>query len=61
MYVVVGEDDTPATLLWATKDAVYSSILDAVPDVVPATPAPSASPAGSGEVPSGSAPASAAP
>jgi hypothetical protein len=60
MYVVLGTDDAPATLLWATKDAVYSSILEAVPDVVPASPSPS--PSGSdGPSASGSAPASAAP
>jgi hypothetical protein len=50
MYVVLAADDAPATLVWATKDGVYSSILDAVPDVPPPSPAASGgpSPAGSG-------------
>ena len=59
MYVVLGADDSPATLVWATKDGVYSSILDAVPDVPPRSPAPSASPSGSGGPPASG--ASAAP
>jgi hypothetical protein len=52
MYVVLAADEAPATLVWATKDAVYSSILDAVPDVptASASPAPSdsAGPSASG-------------
>ena len=44
MYVIAPiEEDAPATLVWATQDAVYSSVLEAVPDVPPRTPAPSAS------------------
>jgi hypothetical protein len=44
MYAVPAvEEDGPATLVWATKDGVYSSVLEAVPDVAPASPSPSAS------------------
>ena len=54
MYVVLAPDDAPPTLLWATKDGVFSSILDEVPDVPPASPSPA--PSGSGEpLPSASA------
>jgi hypothetical protein len=60
MYVVLAAEEAPPTLIWATKDGVYSSILDAVPDVAAPSPAPSASGAPSGS-PGGSAPASAAP
>jgi len=60
MYVVLAGEDAPPTLIWATKDGVYSSILDAVPDVVTPSPAGSGSPSPSGS-PGGSAPASAAP
>ena len=45
MYVVLAADDAPPTLVWATKDGVFSSILDAVPDVAPS---PSARPSASG-------------
>ena len=45
MAVVAGVDGGPATLYWASKDAVYTTVLEAVPDV--ATPAPSGSPAAS--------------
>lgn len=59
MYVVLGaEEGAPATLVWATRDGVFSSILEAVPDRPPPSPSPSAaasgSPAGS---PAGGAPA----
>jgi hypothetical protein len=44
MYVIAPvEEEAPATLVWATEDAVYSSVLEAAPDVPPRTPAPSAS------------------
>ena len=53
MYVVAAaEEDGPATLVWATKNGVFSSILEGVPDTAPATPSPG---------PSGSAGASGAP
>jgi hypothetical protein len=63
MYVVLAGDEAPPTLIWATKDGVYSSILDEVPDSAPSPsgsgdPATSGAPSGS---PGGSAPASAAP
>jgi hypothetical protein len=64
MYVVLAGEDAPPTLIWATKDGVYSSILDAVPDVAAPSPAGSESPSPSGGAsgsPGGSAPASAAP
>ena len=64
MYVVLAGEDAPPTLIWATKDGVYSSILDAVPDVAAPSPAGSGSPSPSGGAsgsPGGSAPASAAP
>ncbi|HSL34462.1 MAG TPA: hypothetical protein VK871_12475 [Candidatus Limnocylindrales bacterium] len=59
MYVVAApEEDAPATLVWATKNGVYSSILEAVPDEPPASPSPSpsgsGSPAASGAAASGS-------
>ena len=47
MYVGLGAGpEAPATLLWATKDGVYSAVLEAVPDPGPGasgSPAPSAS------------------
>jgi len=47
MYVVLGAGaEAPATLLWATKDGVFSAVLEAVPDPGPGasgSPAPSAS------------------
>jgi hypothetical protein len=44
MYVVAAvEEDGPAILVWATKDGVFSSVLEAVEDVAPGTPLPSAS------------------
>jgi hypothetical protein len=64
MYVVLAAEEAPPTLIWATKDGVYSSILDAVPDVAAPSPAGSGSPSpsgGSSGSPGGSAPASAAP
>jgi hypothetical protein len=54
MYVVLAADDAPPTLVWATRDGVFSSILDGVRDVAPASPSaggsggPSSSPGGSG-------------
>ena len=42
MYVVPGPAaDAPATVIWATKDTVYSAVLEAIPD--PADPGPGAS------------------
>jgi hypothetical protein len=58
MYVTLGLEDAPATLVWATKDGVYSSILEGVPDVPPPSPRPS--PSGSAP-PSGAASAAPAP
>jgi len=43
MYVVLAGEGVPPTLVWANNDGLYSSILEAVPDTVPATPAPSSS------------------
>jgi hypothetical protein len=67
MYVVLSsEEDGPATLVWATRDGVYSSILEAASDEPQPSSGPSASPGASGEpaasgaAPSGEA-ASAAP
>ena len=49
MYVVLGADPTaPTTLFWATKDAVMSAILEAVPDSSGPVPGASGSPAPSG-------------
>jgi hypothetical protein len=46
MYVVLGGEDTPATLVWANNQGIYSSILEAVPDVATAAPSPAASGSG---------------
>ncbi len=43
MYVVLAPDEAPPTLLWATKNGVFSSILDRVADVAPVSPSPSGS------------------
>jgi hypothetical protein len=63
MYVDLAVDNAPPTLVWATRNGVYSSILDAVPDVPPGSPSPSGSggpsPSGSGRPPASG--ASAAP
>jgi hypothetical protein len=63
MYVVIAAEEAPPTLVWATKDGVYSSILEAVPDVAAPSPAGSGSPSPSGASgsPGGSALASATP
>ncbi len=64
MYLVLAAEDAPPTLIWATRDGVYSSILDAVPDAAAPSPAGSGNPSPSGGAsgsPGGSAPASAAP
>jgi len=58
MYVVIPAPEGPATLVWATKDGVYSSVLERVADVPPPSPKPS--PSGSA-APSGAASPSAAP
>jgi hypothetical protein len=45
MYVLLGaEQGAPAALVWATKDAVMSAILEAVPDGPGASPSPSTGP-----------------
>jgi hypothetical protein len=55
MYVVLAPDNAPPTLVWATKDGVYSSILARVPDVAGPSPSGSANPSprasGSGKPP----------
>jgi hypothetical protein len=62
MYVVPGvAADAPATLVWATKDTVYSSLLEAVPDGSSASPAPSGSGATGSPGPAASGSGSAAP
>jgi hypothetical protein len=66
MYVVVGaEQGAPATLVWATKDDVFSAILERASDGPSASPSGSGGPAGSsGAAPSGGAsggPAASAP
>jgi hypothetical protein len=46
MYVLAGADGGPATLIWASKNTVFTSILEAVPDVAPSasgSPSPSGS------------------
>ena len=49
MYVVLGaEQGAPATLVWATKDGVFSAILEAVPDSTGPSPSGSTGPPGSG-------------
>ncbi len=54
MYVVLAAEEAPPTLVWATRDGVYTSILTKVADVAPATPSPS--PSGSGSPPASAAP-----
>ncbi len=49
MYVLLAPENAPSTLVWATKNGVYSSILDRVPDVAPPSPSPARSPSGSGK------------
>jgi hypothetical protein len=52
MTVLAGVDNGPATLIWASKDTVYTTILEAVPDVAPsasAGPSPSGSAKPSGK------------
>jgi hypothetical protein len=63
MYVVLGAQGAPATLVWATKDAVLSAVLEAVPDQPTSGPSGSPSPGGSGAVasPTASSKASARP
>jgi hypothetical protein len=41
--VTPGVDDGPATLMWLSKDGVHQSLLEAVADVAPVAPEPSAS------------------
>jgi hypothetical protein len=40
--VTPGVEDAPATLMWISKDGLHQTLLEAVPDVAAATPAPSA-------------------
>jgi hypothetical protein len=47
MVVIAGIDSGPATLIWASKDTVYTSILEKVPDTAPGA---SGSPSPSGSV-----------
>jgi hypothetical protein len=47
MYVVLAGEDAPPTLYWANNSGLYSSVLEAVPDVAPASPSPSPSSSGS--------------
>jgi hypothetical protein len=54
MYVVPGGTDTPATLIWANNNGLYSSILEAVPDAAGASPSPSSHSSGSPRPASGS-------
>ena len=52
MIVQAGTDGGPATLTWASKDTIYTTVLEAVPDVAPSasgSPAPSGSTAPSGK------------
>jgi hypothetical protein len=61
MYVVLGSGpDVPSTLVWATKDAVMSAVLEAVPDAAGSGASGSPGPSGSAS-PSGSPDASRAP
>ncbi len=64
MYVIPApEPGAPATLVWATKDAVLSAVLEAVPDVPSGSPRPSGSagPSTPADSPSASGKASARP
>ena len=53
MYVVQPAEGAPPVLVWATKDGVYSSVLEVVPDEPAATPKPSGSGAAWSAAPSG--------
>jgi len=62
MYVVLAGEDAPATLIWASKDGVFSSIMEKVPDAPVGSGGPSGSPGASGSAaPAVSGGASAAP
>jgi hypothetical protein len=39
--ITPGVEDAPATLMWISKDGLHQTLLEAVPDVAAATPAPS--------------------
>jgi hypothetical protein len=52
MYVIVGLEGEPATIVWLSPDGIHQAVLEPVPDTPPAS-APSASPGSSG-VPSAS-------
>ena len=44
MFIIAGIEDGPATVVWLSRDGIHQAVLEAVPDVAPASP-PSASPA----------------
>jgi hypothetical protein len=49
MYVILGtQQGAPSTLLWATKDGVFSAILEAATGGPGTSPSPSGAPSGSG-------------
>ncbi len=45
-YLPPAEEGQPPTLVWITRDTIHRAALVAVPDVAPATPAPSGAPSG---------------
>jgi hypothetical protein len=55
MVVLAGVEGGPATLIWASRDSVYTTILEAVPD---AAPSPSGSPSAPGSAEPSKKPAS---
>ena len=55
MSIIPGIQDGPATVVWLSRDGVHQAVLEAVPDVAPASFAP-ASPATSSAVPSAASP-----
>jgi hypothetical protein len=55
MVVLAGAEGGPATLIWASRDSVYTTILEAVPD---AAPSPSGSPSAPGSAEPSKKPAS---
>jgi hypothetical protein len=61
MFVVAGPEGTAPTLYTATSNAVYSSLLEAVPEATGASPSPSGSGGSGSAAPSASVPASPAP
>ncbi len=57
-YVIPGVEDAPATLVWLSKGAVHSAVLEAVPEAPTGSPSPSGS---AGPSPAASGAATAAP